>query len=311
MANKTPSRWHSYGFLLINTFTWAAAFVMVKPALAVTTPFRFLMYRYLLAVVLSLPILWYYRRQIKKTLAKLPQIIGLELIGTVLALSLVYAGLARTTALEASLLGTSLPLFITLGGVIFLKEKEELHEWLGTLIAFAATIYLVMGPALSAAPALRNIFLLGNLLIIGHNLANMVYFPLAKKTYSGLPKMLVTTISFYVGLISFFILSLIESHGSLEYLLLKITSDSNQPSVWLASGYMAIFGSIIGLTTYIKGQDGIESSEASLFIYLQPLIYIPLAYLVLGEQISLAQVAGLGVILLGVVIAEKRWQKTR
>lgn len=69
---------------------------------------------------------------------------------------------------------------------------------------------------------------------------------------------------------------------------------------------MAVFGSIVGLTAYIQGQDGIESSEASLFWYLQPLIAIPLAFIVLGEKALPLQWLGLGLVLIGVAIAERR-----
>ena len=69
---------------------------------------------------------------------------------------------------------------------------------------------------------------------------------------------------------------------------------------------MAIFGSIIGFTAYLKGQEGIEASEATLFTYLQPLIYIPMGILLLHENVSLIQIISLMIILIGVLIAEKR-----
>ena len=74
----------------------------------------------------------------------------------------------------------------------------------------------------------------------------------------------------------------------------------------VASGYMAIFGSIIGFTAYLKGQEGIEASEATLFTYLQPLIYIPLGILLLNEKVHPVQIGSLFIILFGVIIAEKR-----
>lgn len=304
---KKQPRWQSYAYLLINTATWGAAFVIIKPAFEFTTPFRFLLYRYLFAVILSLPLLWHFRNHLKQALRHLPVIIGLELIGTTLALTLVYLGLDRTSALEASLLTTSLPLFITLGGVFLLGEKEERHEWIGTMIAFAGTLYLTLGPMLGSVKVMLATSIVGNLLIIGSNISNMLYFPLAKKAYHQLPKLLITTISFYVGLVSFFFLALVESRFSFTRLTSAMTADLQTPAVLAASGYMALFGSIIGLTAYIKGQDGIEASEAGLFYYLQPLIYIPLAFLVLGDAIDSTQLIGLAIILLGVFIAEKRF----
>lgn len=302
---KKQPRWQAYAFLLLNAALWGAAFVIVKPAFEVTTPFRFLFYRHLLAAVLMLPIFWHYRHQLAKIGHTIWTIIGLELLGSTLALSLLYIGLKYTTALEANLLGTTLPIFITLGGVLILKEKQERHEWLGLLIALAATFYLTVWPLLTTG-SVDGISVVGNALIIASNIANLVYFPLAKRAYTKLPKFLVTSISFWVATISFLGLSLLEAGGAISALITSVQLDFTATSVWFATLYMAIFGSIIGLTAYIKGQDGIEASEASFFYYLQPLVYLPLAFFVLKEAITIGQLTALLVILIGVVIAERR-----
>jgi drug/metabolite transporter (DMT)-like permease len=123
---------------------------------------------------------------------------------------------------------------------------------------------------------------------------------MAKKWYKNWPKLLVTTISFYVGTITFALLSLAELQWSLSEFITVVTQELQHPVVLWAAGYMALFGSIIGLTAYIKGQDGIEASEASLFTYLQPLVYLPLGYVLLNEKLSWYQVAALGLITLGI-----------
>lgn len=316
MAKKRPpsppssisNRWQAYSFLLINTLVWGAAFVMVKPAFEVTTPFRFLFYRHLIAALLTLPLLWRYRQPLLNLGKKIWTIILLELLGSTIALSLVYGGLKYTSVLEANLLGTTLPIFITLGGIFILKEKQERHEWLGLSIALAATLYLTVWPFLTTG-SVGQISIIGNVLIIASNLANLLYFPLAKRAYAKLPKFLVTTLSFWVATISFLLLSFVEAGASVPAFTNVITTDIAAPSVWIASGYMAIFGSIIGLTAYIKGQDGIESSEASFFYYLQPLVYLPLTFIFFGEALSPGQLIALLVILAGVVIAERRQRK--
>lgn len=68
---------------------------------------------------------------------------------------------------------------------------------------------------------------------------------------------------------------------------------------------MAIPGSILGLTLYLYGQDKIEASEASLFTYLQPAFAIPASILLLSESISLLELLATGIIITGVIIAEK------
>lgn len=300
------SRLQSYLFLLVNTLTWGAAAVIVKPAFITTTPFRFLLYRYILAVLLSLPLLWHYWPKIKQRVQQLKTIAVLELIGTTVALTLFYFGLDRTTAIEASLIATTMPLFVTVLGVLFLREKLEKRERYGLGLAFTGTILLTLLPIWHGDTAIDGISITGNMLIVGQNVVAATYFILAKKFYKQLPKLFVTTISFYVGLTTFFALSLLEAGGSWRELVAAIVVDIQSVPVWIASVYMALFGSIIGLTAYIKGQDGIEASEASLFWYLEPLVYFPLGIILLGERVFPLQLLSLAVILVGVVIAESR-----
>lgn len=305
---KSAARWRSYRWLLLNTVTWGAAFILVKPALAVTTPLRFLWYRYLIAGALSIPILWHYRHLLAREWRQiLPRVMSLECLGTVAALALLYLGLERTSAIEASLIVTTQPLFITLGGLMLLKEHQERHEWWGLLIAMIGAVVLVVGPGVGQSH--QGISLLGNGLVVTGLVVNMIYFPLAKKLYNGWPKFLVTAISFYLGMLGFGLLSWLTTDST--SLWQAVLQDWQHPSVWLASGYMATAGSIIGLTAYIKGQDGIEASEASLFWYLQPLVSLPLGWLWLHETITPMQLLGLGIVLLGVWWAERRLPRLR
>jgi len=305
MAKISAQRWRSYFLLAINTLLWGAAFIVVKPALEITTPNRFLIYRYLIASIAAIPILIYLWPKFKAKVGKkniykkLAQITGLEIVGSGIALGALYSGLKLTSALEANLIATTVPIFVTLGGYFLLKEKIEKYELKGLSIAFVGTIFLTLIPFFSLNGQFNHFSIWGNLLIILHNVANVFYFPLAKKVYQGLPKFFVSGISFFVALIFFMILSWWESGTIYWPELLNI-------NVFWPAFYMAIFGSIIGLTAYIKGQENIETSEASLFWYLQPLIYVPLGYLVLGEHFNIFQVISLIFIFFGVYLAERR-----
>ena len=313
MAKKTNKRYQSYFFLLVNTLVWGAALIVVKPALEFTTPFRYLLYRYLIASIAAIPILFIILKKIsKKSLKKinLKQIILLETLGSGLALAALYSGLKLTSALEANLLTTTVPIFVTLGGIFLLKEKQEKNEWIGLAIAFLGTLILTLAPIFSLNGQFGQFSIWGNLMIILHNIINLFYFPLAKKVYQGVPKLLVSSISFYVGLLFFIPLVLFElGNPNITNLISVMTTELQNISVLWASFYMAIFGSIIGLTAYIKGQEGIEASEASLFWYLQPLFYIPLGFIMLHEKINTVQVISLLVIFMGVFIAERRVKK--
>lgn len=233
-------------------------------------------------------------------------IVSLELIGTSLALSVLYVGLQYTTSIEANLIGTTAPILLTLGGVYFLKEKEEKRELWGLFLAIIGTLLLVVSPLLAMLSPSMGGLMRGNVLILVHTLATVIYFLKAKSTFKHIPKLFVSSISFIVGLVTFLILSLVESSFSVSSLYSVMIQDFTSLRVIIVVVFAAVFGSIIGLTAYIKGQAGIEASEAGLFTYLQPVISIPLAVVLLGERIGGFEIAAMLLILSGVWIAERK-----
>lgn len=360
--NNSSRRATAIAFMLLNTLLWGAALPIVKPALETTTPFRFLLYRFGLASVFSLPFLFAFLPKIKHKLSTLKTIIFIEVI-QMIELALLYTGLSLTSSLETSLIATTSPLFTTIGGVLFLREKQERYEWLGLALAIVGTLILAVEPLLTGKSISATFSLTGNFLVFLQNISLAAYFLLAKKHYPRVPKLFASSISFFVGAGFFLLLSLfpftatthppqltdrlnptISSSSPAETLSLdarqslgtpntpptpslstphiqsiasllpsfnsnlwsQVTHDLTHPAVLLAVLYMAIFGSIIGLTAYIKGQDGMEASEASVFTYLQPLIYIPLATLWLKEPFSWPMLVAIGIIGMGVWMVEKK-----
>lgn len=318
-ATQQQSRMTSYLFLLINTITWGLALVIVKPSLEFTTPFRYLLYRYCIAAILSVPILLYYWPKVKNKLTAIKKVALVEFFGTGVALGLLYLGLAKTSAIEASFLTTTTPIFVVLAGIIFLQEKQEKNEWLGLLVAFAGTTLLAFFPVILNGMTPAGLSLEGNLLILFGNIATAIGMILAKKHYKNIPKFFATSIGFYFGIVVFLFLSIAEllftapasqvtglDSTVIQHFIQVVIRDLSQTSVLFAAVYMALFGSIIGLTAYIKGQDGIEASEASLFWYLQPLVFVPAGVLFLQEEVHFLQIISMILIFIGVYIAEQR-----
>ena len=296
------ARTKAYLALLTTAIIWGAAFPIIKPSLSVISPYQFLYFRYLIAAPLTLPVLVYFLYKLKPKLKTILKITLLELFGAPLALSILYLGLSKTTALEASLIGATSPILVTLGGILFLKEKEEKLEWIGLSLAFLGSLILVLEPIFSGQKLTSYFSLTGNLLIFLYNLMITAYYLTIKRVYAKLPKFFVTSLSYLVSLIAFTLfLPLINQSRSISLLTI--------PSVIQASAYMAIFGSIIALTARIYGQNLIEASEASLFTYLQGVVVIPVAYLLLNETPNLTMIIAMLIISLGVILGEYRPKK--
>lgn len=307
----TRERKIAYLALIGNMVLWALAIPIAKRGFADgLTPTTFLLGRYALALPLSLPIILALRRKASVRAAFIPKtlfkVVLLEILGTVISLLLLYEGVARTTAVEASLIAITWPIFVTIGGVLWLKEKEELHEFLGLILAIAGTTILVVKPLVNGTSFSANI--IGNLLIVGQNISIAIYYLAAKKVYAPLNKWAVTHLSFWVGIIGFALLSFFDG-SPLSALSQVITNPSPWPLTAII--YMAVAGSILGLTLYLIGQDKIEASEAAVFTYLEPVISIPAAMLLLRESVGPLEILGAAIIALGVYLVEVRPKKAR
>lgn len=296
-----PKRTKAYLALTTTTLIWGAALPIVKPALEFITPNQFLFFRYLIAAPILFPFFIYYLFKLKLKLKTLLKISLLEFIGAPLTLAILYQGVKLTTSIEASLIGATGPIFTVLGGIIFLKEKEEKREWWGLAVSFLGTLILIFQPLLSRNQQL-NFSFTGNLLIIIQNIIWTAYLLLAKKHYQKIPKIFISSLSYLIALITFFtILQLTNLNTPLSLLFI--------PSVKIATIYMGLLGSIIGFTLYIYGQNLIEASEACLFTYLQGVIAIPFSIWLLQEQVYWTQIIAIAIISIGVILAEYRPRK--
>ena len=295
----TKNRRLAYLALIGNTILWGLAAPISKKAFQFVTPEIYLFWRYFFATLFTLPYFFLLLKKNRsiKLMPLIKKVIPLEFLGTFVALLALYHGLRLTTSIETSLIVSTWPIFVNIGGILFLKEIINRHEKIGLALAVFGTIILTLAGA-KINSHLNPQALLGNSLILVHNLIWTVYLLKAKIAYHNLNKWLITHLSFWVGLIGFGTAALLKRQD------LFLIFSSSIPL--LACLYMAIGGSIIALTLYLIGQDKIEASEASIFTYLQPLIAVPAGIIFLSESFSPLQILATVIIAFGVYFYEKR-----
>jgi drug/metabolite transporter (DMT)-like permease len=192
-----------------------------------------------------------------------------------------------------------------LGGLLFWHERETKNEWLGLVISMIGILLLTVEPIFLGTQSWQFGAIDGNMLILFSCITSAWYYLQIKNHYHHIPKLFAAGVSFLVGLVGFTVVLLMQNRWSPQILVDTIWLWSI-PTVGGAVFYMAVFVSIIGLTSYILGQDEIEASEASIFTYLQPLVAAPLAFWLLQEKITLLQIVLFTVIIFGVWISQRR-----
>ncbi|MCB4767570.1 EamA family transporter [Ancylobacter sp. Lp-2] len=71
---------------------------------------------------------------------------------------------------------------------------------------------------------------------------------------------------------------------------------------WLAFGFLIVFASVIGLTSYIRVIGAFSPVIATTFAYVNPIVGVLLGWLMLGEEIAPVSLAGLAVVLASIAI---------
>ncbi len=225
------------------------------------------------------------------------------LLGSSVNLGLLFYGYDMSNVLDASIIGNSAPIFVVLGGAVFLKEKVTKKEIAGIIITMIGTVIVAVEPILTGS-SLDERSVIGNILIILANVAWVFYIVISKKELHRKTDILfMTTYMFFLGFITCLPFAVFETQGFVNLLLLISTAPFlAHLGVW----YMAVLSGSLAYFLYQEGQKKIEASEATLFGYLSPLFAAPLAVFWLKEKITLPFIIGTAIIMLGVFVAEVR-----
>lgn len=178
--------------LILATSMWGLATVVIKLTIHDVPPLTFLMLRFVASAIVLIPIVFYILKRHKINKIRLKHIFTASLIGHIGALILIFMGIERTTAINASLITSFSPLLVTAMGFLILKETIRRNEIEGTLLAFLGTLIIVFSPLIFSPDAtqaenlaiIRN-SLIGNLLFLAGIALDAYYSIYTKRHLAG------------------------------------------------------------------------------------------------------------------------------
>jgi len=229
----------------------------------------------------------------------LVQFLLLGLLGVTANQTLFLYGLRHTTAVNATILVTTIPVFTVLESVITRREAASALKFGGIGLAAAGAIYLIGPDRISLAPDLA----LGNALILLGMVCYSLYLVLSKRM---LQRYRPITVSLYVMTFGALGVLPIGLHAATTLDLAVVS-----PKVWWLTGYIVLFPTILAYFLNIWALQRVSSNLVAVYIYLQPLFAALAASLLLPtERLTLrAGLAGLAIFGgLALVIAGERQQ---
>jgi drug/metabolite transporter (DMT)-like permease len=213
--------------------------------------------------------------------------------GVPLFTSLVYLGLQTTTAVNAVIVNSALPLFTLLWSWILEREHATPRQLLGLLVSFIGILVIMQRGDL--AQLSRFEFHGGDAFILGAMPFWGLYSVLLKRRPRELDGL---TLLFVVAVIGTVMMAPV-------YLLETILDRPAQltPASAATVAYLALFASIGAFLCWNRGVALVGANRAGFTIHLLPLFGTVLAILFLGEAVRAYHFLGFAAILAGVWLA--------
>lgn len=237
----------------------------------------------------SVPFIWIVMRTRGETVPRVPG----ALLPTLLLAALGNVSTPVLSYLSYNYIPTGLvttlhfvyPVLVLLGGAIFFKQRVDLVRGICCALCLAGiTAFYTPGGSVST---------FGILLALGSGLTFAFYVLLI--AHSGLKKYSALQLSLYIGLIGS--VGLLAVNLLLGTLRLDLT-----PAGWLGSILFSIGSSGLATVLFQYGVKEIGAQNTSLLSTFEPLTSVIVGILFMSEQLTAQTGAGIGLILLAVVI---------
>ncbi|HHO5492291.1 TPA: DMT family transporter [Staphylococcus aureus] len=274
----------SYLFTII---LWGSAFPIIKIALNDFSAESLSAFRLILATIILLPFV-IIKKLPTPELRDIPVIFILGFCGFVIYHTALNFGETLISAGISGILVSTTPIFSSALAYIFLKEHFSKWNWLSSLVAFIGISIISI-----SKDDYTTINVLGVFIILLASFSESLYFTFQKKYIEK------------YGFIAFTLYTIMASSPFMLIFIPEIINDIHGATFTsiVSVLYLAIFPTIIPyvLLAYIVKSVGV--SDATMSLYLTPIVSLLLSYLLLDElPTALAIIGGL-ITLLGVSLS--------
>ena len=294
MPSKPVHRLLPYALLALSSLFWAGNQVTGRALRDDFGPLALAFWRWLIAALVLAPFVWPKVRAQAPLLRRHWKLLAtLSLLSVVLFQSLIYVGLRSTTAINAVLLNSCIPLFILACAWIMDGERAAPRQLLGMAVSFLGILLIVTRG--EPARIVDMDFHAGDLWVLAAMPVWALYSVLLKRKpreLGGMPMVFVLAAGGVAVLAP-------------SYLLEMLWIPQHLPKIEAVAGvvYIGLFASILALACWNAGVAAVGANVAGFTLHLLPMFGTLLAMLFLDESPQLFHAAGFAAILGGVAMA--------
>ena len=294
MATSTE-RLRDIAIMALMPLFFSSNIIIGRGAIGAVEPFTLAFFRWSGALLILLPFALSGVVAIRAGLSlQIKRIAILGFLGMWVCGAMVYIALDYTTATNGTLIYTTSPVMILLLEAVWRGRPITLRQAVGSACAFIGVAVIVLKGNLAAAFALD--YNIGDLIILGCALAWAIYSVLLKQEdLQQFPTMSLFTMIIAAGVLTLLPFMIWESAATGHFPMTK--------EAWLSIAGLVFFSSILSYSSYQYGVKRFGPTLTGMMLYLLPAYGVFLAILFLGETLHAFHIAGLALILPGVIMA--------
>jgi drug/metabolite transporter (DMT)-like permease len=287
----------AYLELIFAVVAWGISFIATKVAVADVPPAVVVWLRFTIGLII-LFVFMLFRGMLRLPTFKDGLYFALlGFIGISFHQWLQSTGLVTSQASTTSWIVSTAPIFIALLAWIFLREKLSLMAIAGIFLATLGVLLVVSKGNFSSIFS-GTIGTPGDLLVL-ISAPNWAVFSVLSR--SALKKFPALFVLFYVMLFGWMF-------SSIHFIFIQgwTTIPHISSSGWLAVAFLGIACTALAYIFWYDGLQAITASQAGVFLYIEPLVSLVAAALILGETITLPALLGGSFILFGVWLVNRQ-----
>jgi drug/metabolite transporter (DMT)-like permease len=273
-------------FVAIFCVAWAPIFVRWTDISGSASAF----YRMLIPATILLPT-FFFRPNAQPVSRRSHWIIAVGGIFFALDLALYNSSILRTSAANASLLGNNSPVFVGLLTWLLLRRRPQASFWMGLLLAMSGTLIIVRADMLH-----HTQFGLGDAMSVGAAGCFALYLMATEEVRAN------------TGTLQFLRLAMISTTAALLVINIALGNSFHVPNArtWGALIGLGLLSQLVGYMALTYALGHLPATITSISLLLQGPLTALLAGILLHESISIAQIAGGLLVLIGVGLAHRQ-----
>lgn len=286
-----------YILLALCVLFWSGNFIIGRFVSTSVQPLELAFFRWIFVVILLIPALFIIDLRKVFSIFKKHFILltSLSILGITLFNSLVYIALQTTTATNALLINSTVPLLILVFSFFILKTRLTKIQTFGILLSTFGVVFLVLKGDITNIINIE--FTKGDMWIISSSISWALYSVLVKFKPKELNNLELFVTVVYVGTILFLIPWYLIQGYSLEQEIEVLKNN------WHFFTYVAIFPSLLSYYFWHTGIDTIGAEKTGQFTHLMPIFGSILAFIFLGERLESFHMIGAIFIAVGIYLS--------